>query len=153
MFEIPGRFFPKKNIVVDKIDKTFDSAFGDSRWAAAAARADPLISTNSFYLGPASETFRAMKYLRKHASDLTLTLYIMHSKTDTRTDVNVARSFFASAGSVDKEITVYDDASHLLFQHKIENVQRAINDMISWFDKRFWSLLNLATIRIKFSQV
>lgn len=82
MFEILGRFFPKMNIRVKELDATFDSAFGDERWAAEA-RSDPYGCTDSFYLGPASEYFRYMKLLRREASRVSVPLYVMHSRTDT----------------------------------------------------------------------
>jgi len=139
LFEVLGRFFPKKNLIISDLDKTFDSAFGDARWAAAA-RADPLISTNSFYLGPASQNFRGMKRMRGRADRLNVPLLVMHSETDTRTDVKAAKDFYAAAGSGDKEIRLYPDASHLLFLDSEQNTARAIEDMTAWLDSRYTPL-------------
>jgi alpha-beta hydrolase superfamily lysophospholipase len=136
IFEVLGRFMGKRNIIVDDLDKTFDSAFGDLEWAKAA-RADPLISTNSFYLGPASQNFRAMKLLRKGASKVEIPLFIMHSKADTRTDYEAAADFYADAGSADKQFMSYDDASHLLFLDTPGKTQRAIDDLRDWLDSLY----------------
>jgi len=136
VFEVLGRFIPKRNVILKDLDQTFDAAFGRDEWAQAA-RADPLISTNSFYLGPISQQFKGMKRLRAGAGEMRLPLYVMHSKADPRTSAEAATTFYEDAASADKEITLYEDASHLLFQDTEANTKRAIRDLTAWLDKRF----------------
>jgi len=48
-----ARFFPRRRVQLPTLDATFDSAFGDKRWAEAA-RSDPKVVTNAFFLCPAA---------------------------------------------------------------------------------------------------
>lgn len=93
LFEVLGKIFHKKHIIVPELDATFDSAFRDDGWARAT-RADPFIPIDSFYLGPVFENFRAMKQLRKYAAKVTVPLLVMHSRVDTRTNFTAAKDFY-----------------------------------------------------------
>jgi alpha-beta hydrolase superfamily lysophospholipase len=131
-----GRLFPRKRLTLPELNRTFDSAFGSADWAAAA-RADPLVSCDSFYLGPSSQVFGAARALRRRAGAVRVPLLVMQSKTDTRTSAAAAERFYADASSADKTLLLYDDGSHQLFQDTQANTARAIGDLRAWLDARY----------------
>ena len=48
-----------------------------------------------------------------------------------------AREFYEGAASADKQLLLYDDASHQLFQDSEANTERAIGDLIAWLQRHF----------------
>mmetsp|Transcript_3990 Transcript_3990/g.12267 ORF Transcript_3990/g.12267 Transcript_3990/m.12267 type:complete len:369 (+) Transcript_3990:19-1125(+) len=131
-----GWVLPKLRVRLPSMNATFDSAFGDPRWAAAA-RADENIVVDAFFLGPMAQVLPEMRKLRNRAPALSCPLLVMHSKIDTRTDVAAAAAFYDAAASQDKDLILYDDASHQLYQDSPANIARATTDLIAWLDRRF----------------
>mmetsp|Transcript_33485 Transcript_33485/g.106932 ORF Transcript_33485/g.106932 Transcript_33485/m.106932 type:complete len:376 (-) Transcript_33485:126-1253(-) len=132
-----GAIFPSLTVTLASLNETFDSAFGDPRWATAA-RADPRIQVQTFHVGTASQVFRELPTLRRSAHKLKCPLLLVHSNADTRTDVDAAVNFFHDAvHSKSKHLVLYDDASHQLFQDSLPNINRAIADILRWLDGQF----------------
>lgn len=131
-----GWLFPDFKVTLPSINDTFDSAFGDPRWAQAA-RADPNIVVNAFYAGSMSQVLIEARQIRRKASSITCPLLVMHSKTDTRTDFGAAEEFFQNVASTDKRIIAYENASHQLYQDTEDNVARTISDLTNWLEEHF----------------
>jgi acylglycerol lipase len=132
-----GALFPQKRVVLKELDATFDEAFGDPRWAAAA-RKDPLIVVNEFFLGSSSQTLKALPRLMSMAPKISqIPVLVQHPEFDTRTDPAAAKEWFESVGSADKTLKMYPDASHQMFQDSEENVRIVTEDLVSWLDARF----------------
>lgn len=136
LVRLVGAAAPAKRVTMADLDRTFDSAFGTADWAAAA-RADPLVSTDSFYLGTMADVLRSMGPVQRRAGRVRVPLLLLHAATDTRTCAAAAKRFFAAAGSQDKTLIVYDQASHQLFQDTEENTARAITDILEWLQGRY----------------
>lgn len=134
-----GALFPRQRIKLKDLDKTFDDAFGDPRWAAAA-RKDPLIVVNAFYLGSSSQTLKAMSRIMTTAPKISsIPVLVQHPDTDPRTDSRAAKTWFEKVTSSDKTLRMYPEASHQMFQDSETNVRRVTADLASWLDARFRS--------------
>lgn len=131
-----GWLFPDFKVTLPSLNDTFDSAFGDPRWAQAA-RADPNIVVNAFYAGSMSQVLREARQIRRKASSVTCPLLVMHSKADTRTAFAAAETFFQKVASTDKRLIAYDNASHQLYQDTEANVARTISDFLSWLEEHY----------------
>mmetsp|Transcript_23225 Transcript_23225/g.71421 ORF Transcript_23225/g.71421 Transcript_23225/m.71421 type:complete len:327 (-) Transcript_23225:1123-2103(-) len=133
-----GRVLPFVKVTLPSLNATFDEAFGDARWAAAA-REDPNVVVDSFYLGQLHATLREAARIRTLAHRIHCPLLIMHSRVDARTDPDAAVTFFNDATNADagSDLLLYDDASHQLFQDDDFNTRRAIKDLLAWLDDRF----------------
>lgn len=136
LLKFVGRFMPNKRIRLPSMNTTFDSAFGDERWAQAA-RADPNIVVDAFYLGPMTQVLREAPKILANASAISIPCLVMHSEVDTRTDVAAARAFYDKLVSTDKKLEVYSDASHQLFQDSPAKTARATADLRAWLDARY----------------
>ena len=134
-----GVLFPRQRVTLKELDDTFDSAFGDPRWAAAA-RKDPRIVVNQFYLGSSSQMLKALSRIMTTAPKISdIPVYVQHPEFDTRTDSRAAKAWFEQVSSSDKTLRMYPDASHQMFQDSEANVRRVTTDLASWLDARFRS--------------
>ena len=66
-----GTLLPAMRVTLPSLNATFDSAFGDPRWAAAA-RADPRVAVDSFYMGAAAQNFPKMQEILASAPQVTI---------------------------------------------------------------------------------
>jgi len=134
-----GALFPRQTVTLKELDDTFDSAFGDPRWAAAA-RKDPRVVVNAFYLGSSSQTLKALSRIMTTAPKISdIPVLVQHPEFDTRTDPRAAKAWFEGVSSSDKTLRMYPEASHQMFQDSETNIRRVTADLASWLDARFRS--------------
>lgn len=98
-----------------------------------AYASDPLVSrkvsANWF-----AEATRAMQELNEWAPRITLPLIVMHGTEDRLASVDATRSLFERIGSSDKEIVIYPNFYHELFNEPEK--QDVFDRVTAWIDKR-----------------
>jgi alpha-beta hydrolase superfamily lysophospholipase len=82
----------------------------------------------------AKELLDAMERIEARAPELTAPLLVMHGSEDVATDPEGSRRLVARAGSVDKQLYVYDGLAHDLL-HEPERA-RVVRDVAEWLSER-----------------
>ena len=99
-----------------------------------AMNADPLIAGESQPTHTAAELARADERLRTSFSAIMLPLLILHGTADKATKPSGSRTFYETAGSVDKTLKLYDGHVHDLLNDL--GRQEVIEDIVQWISAR-----------------
>jgi len=116
--------------VLDLKDEDFsrDPAF------VAAMKADPLIVHTAGASNTIAEMVRADERLKADFPKITLPLLILHGTADKATRPHGSQQFYEAAGSVDKEINLYEGHFHDLFNDL--GKEEVLKDVADWITAR-----------------
>jgi alpha-beta hydrolase superfamily lysophospholipase len=97
-------------------------------------RNDPLVFHGRFPARTGAEILATMRFIADNAQSLQRPLLILHGTGDRLCDVDGARQLYASAGSSDKTIHLYEGLYHEI----LSEPERAevLSDLLAWLDAR-----------------
>mmetsp|Transcript_114526 Transcript_114526/g.160799 ORF Transcript_114526/g.160799 Transcript_114526/m.160799 type:complete len:302 (+) Transcript_114526:44-949(+) len=138
IFKILSRWFPRLPLPGVDVVSTFDIAFGEPGWAAAA-KADPVVRRvldAKMHVRTGAEALAAMDLVNDPSKQQLFMspLAIIVGEQERRVDTGALFNFYLEAGSKDKHLKVIPDARHQLFQDKVEITKQAVQEVISWVD-------------------
>jgi alpha-beta hydrolase superfamily lysophospholipase len=96
---------------------------------------DPLCINAPVKLGIARQLYLLSEETRSRASGIRVPLLVMHGGADPVTDPDGSREFVANASSTDKELVIWPDDLHEIFNEL--DKKAVITRMIDWLDARF----------------
>lgn len=107
-----------------------------SRDAGVVARyeSDPLVYHGRVRAGLAAALGRAISRIDRDAPGITLPLLIMHGAADALADPQGSVDLYASVGSADKTLNMYDGLAHEILNEPERD--QVIADIASWLDAR-----------------
>lgn len=82
------------------------------RCIVEANRADPLVHHTAIPARTGAEILAAMARIERGRSSLKLPVYVYHGAADKLTEPEGSRTFAAHVGSIDRTLTLYDNAFH-----------------------------------------
>ncbi|NHN37064.1 alpha/beta hydrolase [Pseudomaricurvus alcaniphilus] len=95
---------------------------------------DPLVYNGKVSARLAVELFAAMQAPLQHAGSITLPMLIMHGEADSMVSPEGSRRFFAQLASADKELIVYPDLYHEIFNEPEKD--EVLGDLVIWLEAR-----------------
>uniref|UniRef100_A0A0G4GA76 Serine aminopeptidase S33 domain-containing protein n=1 Tax=Chromera velia CCMP2878 TaxID=1169474 RepID=A0A0G4GA76_9ALVE len=129
-----GQVIPNTSPPGVDLESSFNSAFGDLRWAEAA-RKDVRVLKGPPSLRVVSEAMRTAGWLRKNFSKITAPILVLQAARDTRIDPEGARELYRQVGSRDKKMVEYGEASHQLLQDNEAASRRVAADVVAWLNE------------------
>jgi acylglycerol lipase len=96
---------------------------------------DPLCINAPVRLGIARQLYLLSEETRSRAREIHVPLLVMHGGADPITDPEGSREFVANASSADKELVIWPDDLHEIFNELDQ--EAVIKRMIDWLDARF----------------
>jgi lysophospholipase len=100
-----------------------------------AVESDPLVINEPMRFGIARQLFLLSEQTRARASDIQLPLLAMHGGADQVTDPDGTREFVELASSPDKELVIWPDDLHEIFNELDRD--KVIHHLVAWLDRRF----------------
>jgi alpha-beta hydrolase superfamily lysophospholipase len=95
---------------------------------------DPLVHTGKTTARLGAELIKSMQRITHEAGAITLPLLIIQGGADRLVDPGGAAMLFETVGSTDKEIKIYDDFYHEVFNEPEH--ERVLEDVEAWLEKR-----------------
>lgn len=102
--------------------------------AVDAMKNDPLIAGEVQPVSTVAELARADDRLEREFGQITLPVLILHGTADQVTKPEGSQQFYASAGSRDKTLKLYDGHAHDLLNDL--GREQVLGDIIEWIDER-----------------
>lgn len=103
---------------------------------AGLMMADPLCYKGKLRIGTALALVAASESLRKRLGEVDVPFLVQHGDADKVVAVEGSRRLFRQAASADKQIKIYEGASHNLM-HELPDTMEAIRgDFLAWLDER-----------------
>jgi alpha-beta hydrolase superfamily lysophospholipase len=114
--------------------KLHNEDFSRDPQVVASMNSDPLIAREVQPAQTVAEMVRADERLRKEFGRITLPLLILHGTLDKATKPSGSQRFYATAGSTDKTLKLYEGHFHDLLNDIDKRV--VMTDIQNWIDER-----------------
>jgi acylglycerol lipase len=102
--------------------------------AVQAMQTDPLIANEVQPVSTVAELARADERLEREFGRMTVPVLILHGTADKVTKPDGSQQFYASAGSRDKTLKLYDGHAHDLLNDL--DRERVMRDIVEWLEER-----------------
>jgi len=108
--------------------------FTRSEDVVARVKADPLMVTGRIPVGHVNVLMEAIGEIRPRLSEVRIPFYIQHGSEDRVAPLAGAEELFRSAGSPDKELTIYPGVLHAILHDPVWTL--VADDMAAWMKHR-----------------
>lgn len=124
-----SRFFPRAPVT--KVDV---KSLSHLPAVVEAARKDPLSNERPAPARTGNEILRAMRRIQERAAEISLPLLVLHGTEDHLTNPGGSETLFKRAGSVDKDLKLYEGLYHELLNEPER--EQVLGDIVRWMDER-----------------